>query len=124
MTAAVDLVVRDRSSGRERRPHGRAARIAGHPARRIVTVAAHDDVIDRDGQTLKGRIEVGADADLVVLTPDEEFVVYVGDLAHKNQVCAYAGRRLSGVVRRTWLRGTLVAPDTRPHGRFLERGRR
>ena len=79
---------------------------------------------DRVGLGHKGRIEVGADADLVVLAPDEEFVVDVAALAHKNPVSAYAGRRLSGVVRRTWLRGDLVAPDRPPHGRFLLRGQR
>ncbi|HEX5089286.1 MAG TPA: hypothetical protein VFV89_15865 [Nocardioides sp.] len=45
-------------------------------------------------------------------------------VAHKNPVSAYAGRRLAGVVRRTWLRGSLVAPDRPPHGRFLLRGQR
>ncbi len=79
---------------------------------------------DRVGLTHKGRIETGADADLTVLAPDEEFVVDVHTLSHKNPVSAYAGRRLAGVVRRTWLRGTPVEPDGPTHGRFLERGRR
>ncbi len=79
---------------------------------------------DRVGLAHKGRIAPGADADLTVLAPDEEFVVDVDTLAHKNPVTAYAGRRLAGVVRRTWLRGTPVEPDGPPHGRFLERGRR
>ena len=79
---------------------------------------------DRVGLTHKGRIEVGADADLTVLAPDEEFVVDVNTLSHKNPVSAYAGRRLSGVVRRTWLRGTPVELDGPPRGRFLEKGRR
>ena len=79
---------------------------------------------DRVGLTHKGRIEAGADADLTVLAPDEEFVVDVHTLAHKNPVSAYAGRRLAGVVRRTWLRGEPVEPDGPPRGRFLERGRR
>src|SRR4051794_901094 len=79
---------------------------------------------DRVGLSHKGRIEVGADADLTVLAPDEEFVVDVTTLSHKNPVSAYAGRRLSGVVRRTWLRGALVDPSGPPRGMFLERGRR
>jgi allantoinase len=79
---------------------------------------------DRVGLTHKGRIEVGADADLTVLAPDEEFVVDVHTLAHKNPVSAYAGRRLSGVVRRTWLRGAPVLPGGPTRGTFLERGRR
>jgi allantoinase len=79
---------------------------------------------DRVGLAHKGRIGTGADADLVVFAPDEEFVVDPTTLAHRHPVSAYAGRRLSGVVRRTWLRGTPAAPDRPPHGRLLERGRR
>ena len=79
---------------------------------------------DRVGLTHKGRIEADADADLTVLAPDEEFVVDVHTLAHKNPVSAYAGRRLAGVVRRTWLRGAPVEPGGPSRGMFLERGRR
>jgi allantoinase len=100
-----------------------AARARGHTLSDVVRWMARGPA-DRVGLHHKGRIEVGADADLVVLAPDEEFVVDVEALAHKNPVSAYAGRRLFGVVRRTWLRGTLVAPDTQPHGQFLQRGQR
>ncbi len=34
----------------------------------------------------------------------------------------YAGRELTGVVRRTWLRGQPVDPDGAPLGRLLQRG--
>jgi allantoinase len=79
---------------------------------------------DRVGLAHKGRIEPGADADLVAFAPDEEFDVDVRRLAHKNPVSAYDGRRLRGVVRRTWLRGEPVTTDGPPRGRFLQRGRR
>jgi allantoinase len=79
---------------------------------------------ERVGLAHKGRIAEGADADLAVLAPDEEFVVDVNTLSHKNPVSAYAGRRLSGVVRRTWLRGVPVEQGGPPRGRFLEKGRR
>jgi allantoinase len=100
-----------------------AARARGHDLADVVRWTATGPA-DRVGLAHKGRIEVGADADLVVLAPDEEFEVDVAALAHKNPVSAYAGRRLSGVVRRTWLRGTVVDPDRPPHGRFLQRGLR
>jgi allantoinase len=100
-----------------------AARTRGHQLTDVVRWMATGPA-DRVGLAHKGRIEAGADADLVVFAPDEEFVVETATLAHKNPVSAYAGRRLSGVVRRTWLRGDDVAPDRRPHGRFLQRGRR
>ncbi len=78
---------------------------------------------DRVGLAHKGRIEVGADADFCSFAPDEQFVVDVAHLEHKNQVSAYEGSRLFGVVRRTWLRGVPVEAAA-PHGRFLQRGQR
>jgi allantoinase len=54
----------------------------------------------------KGRIRNGADADLVVFAPDEEFDVDPSRLEHRNPLTPYIGRRLRGRVRRTWLRGT------------------
>jgi allantoinase len=60
------------------------------------------------GLTSKGRIEVGADADLVAFAPTAIFTVDAAALQHKNPVSAFDGRELTGVVRRTWLRGTAV----------------
>ena len=80
---------------------------------------------DRVGLAHKGRIARGADADLVRFAPEEEFTVDVDRLLHRNPVSPYAGRRLAGVVRQTWLRGTPVDPaDGTPRGWLLERGRR
>ncbi|AXH97756.1 allantoinase AllB [Ornithinimicrobium avium] len=77
---------------------------------------------DRVGLTTKGRIEAGADADLVAFAPEQEWDVDVSALLHRNPVCAYDGHRLSGEVRRTWLRGIPVTDDAPPHGRLLQRG--
>ncbi|WP_405691890.1 allantoinase AllB [Streptomyces sp. NBC_01185] len=76
------------------------------------------------GLSRKGAIEVGRDADFAVLAPEETFTVDPAGLFHRNQVTAYAGRTLHGVVRSTWLRGTRIAADgvlTEPTGRLLER---
>ncbi|MEJ7635232.1 allantoinase AllB [Aeromicrobium sp.] len=99
------------------------ARTHGHDLADVVRWMATAPA-DRVGLTHKGRIEVGADADLCVLAPDAELVVDAATLQHKNPVTAYAGRRLTGVVRRTWLRGTPVETPGTPHGRFLQRGHR
>jgi allantoinase len=72
------------------------------------------------GLTGKGAIEVGRDADLCVFAPEEEFTVDAAELFHRNAVSAYHGRTLTGVVRRTWLRGREVTGDA-PHGKLLER---
>jgi allantoinase len=74
---------------------------------------------DLAGLGAKGRIEVGAEADLVEFAPDEEFTVEPARLHHRHPLTPYAGRRLTGVVRRTWLRGDLAG--TEPIGRMLDR---
>ncbi len=71
------------------------------------------------GLSRKGRIAVGADADLVTFAPDAEFTVEPAALAHRNPVSAYAGARLRGVVTGTWLRGRPVGDE--PHGVLLDR---
>jgi allantoinase len=79
---------------------------------------------DLAGLAAKGRIAVGYDADLVAFAPDAGFVVEPGMLAHRHKLTPYAGRRLTGVVRRTWLRGREIfgtdqASVARPTGRLL-----
>jgi allantoinase len=70
------------------------------------------------GLPTKGAIAVGKDADLVAFAPEERWTV--GDLQHRNPVTPYAGRSMTGAVRRTWLRGELA--DGGPIGRLLVRG--
>ena len=74
------------------------------------------------GMQRKGTIAVGNDADLVVFAPDDAYVVDASGLHHKNPVTPYDGRRLSGVVRSTWLRGQRVDVNAEPRGRLLTRG--
>ena len=70
------------------------------------------------GLGAKGEIAAGRDADLVAFAPDEEFVVDPARLLTRHRLTPYAGRRLCGVVRRTWLRGEPVVPG-RPAGSLL-----
>lgn len=72
------------------------------------------------GLSGKGAIEPGRDADFSVFAPAEEFTVDAAKLFHRNAVSAYHGRTLTGVVRRTWLRGREVTGEA-PHGKLLER---
>jgi allantoinase len=72
------------------------------------------------GLARKGRITPCCDGDLVVFAPDETFVVDPARLFTRHRLTPYAGRSLSGVVRRTWLRGAEVAAD-QPGGQLLTR---
>jgi allantoinase len=97
-----------------------AARARGFPLADVVDWMARNPA-DLAGLVHKGRIEVGADADLVAFDPDATWVVDPATLHHRNPVTPYAGRRLQGVVRTTWLRG-IPADGTVARGRLLTRG--
>src|SRR2546425_3025948 len=73
------------------------------------------------GLRRKGKIAPGFDADFCVFAPDESFVVDPARLYHRHPLTPYAGRRLMGVVRETWLRGEPI--DLRsPQGQLLTNG--
>jgi allantoinase len=78
------------------------------------------------GLERKGAIVEGRDADLVLFEPDEGSEIDPAELHHRNPVTPYAGRRLDGRVRATYVRGVEVYADGRfrdePAGRLLSRG--
>jgi len=96
-----------------------AARARGHRLADLARWMAEGPA-ELAGLPGKGRIAVGADADLCVFAPDASFVVDPARLHHRHPVTPYAGRTLTGVVRSTWLRGREVSGD-HPHGRLLAR---
>ncbi|MEU0969060.1 amidohydrolase family protein [Streptomyces sp. NPDC005917] len=71
----------------------------------------------------KGRLGVGADADLILVDPAAEHVLRNEDVLSKAGWTPFDGRRVRGGVVRTYLRGTLVAEERKPlgerAGRFL-----
>ncbi len=75
---------------------------------------------DLAGLAKKGRIAVGADADMVVLADHETFTVTRESIRHKHPITPYLGAELRGVVRTRWLRGTELEDDM-VAGRLLSR---
>ena len=74
------------------------------------------------GLATKGAVREGAAGDLVAFAPDEVLVVDAARLHHRNPLTPYDGRRLTGVVRATWLAGSPVTADGPNRGRLLSRG--
>lgn len=77
----------------------------------------------RFGLAGKGRLEPGADADLVLVDLDREWVHIPEDLHTRWKYSPYLGRTFRGRVERTLLRGQTVYAEGRfpnpPQGRFL-----
>ncbi|HKY06666.1 MAG TPA: allantoinase AllB [Candidatus Binatia bacterium] len=71
----------------------------------------------------KGCIAPGKDADLICFAPEETFTFDIGDVLYRHKITPYAGRRMCGVVKQTFLRGRLVYNQgswaSRPHGKIL-----
>ncbi|MCH9695976.1 MAG: dihydroorotase family protein [Gammaproteobacteria bacterium] len=63
---------------------------------------------ERYGLLNKGDIKVGYDADLVLLDPDESFVVRAAESESSQGYTPFEGMELTGRVKSTFLRGQLV----------------
>ncbi|RBY87703.1 allantoinase AllB [Blastococcus sp. TF02A-30] len=97
------------------------AAVAAEAARRGIDVATVSGWMSRATADLvgfghKGRIAVGADADLVVYDTAGETAVDAARLAHRNPISAYDGSTFPGRVTRALVRGRAVDPDRPDHG--------
>jgi allantoinase len=94
------------------------ARRRGHSLADVVRWMAERPAV-LAGLPGKGAIALGRDADLVAFDDTARFIVDPARLEHRHPVTPYAGQTLTGVVRRTWLRGR--AASAAPAGRLLTR---
>ena len=72
----------------------------------------------------KGRLEVGADADLALVDLQAKFTVRAEDLWYRHRQSPYVGRALTGRVVRTILRGNTIFDGgqvvSRPTGQLVK----
>jgi len=72
----------------------------------------------------KGALVPGADADVIVVDMDREWVMSVDSLKSSSDYCLWDGHRVKGKVVKTYVRGRLVAEDGElvagsPAGRYV-----
>ena len=84
-------------------------------------------VANRFGLSGKGRLEVGADADLALIDLNAISNLQRDDLLYRHKISPYVGCAFHGKVVRTIVRGTTVFRDgkiiSEPIGKFIKPGR-
>jgi dihydropyrimidinase len=78
------------------------------------------------GLTRKGTLEPGTDADIVLFDPEETHTITSEDNLSKAEFSIYEGRDVTGRVKKTLVRGEVVAEDgdvvgNPGHGQFIHR---
>ena len=81
------------------------ARHRGIPLEQVVSWMAEKPAAPGAAAPPRASWRSGTTPTSSVFAPDEAFVVDVSKLKHKNPITPYDGKALSGVVRKTFLRG-------------------
>lgn len=89
-----------------------------------VAALTSGNVAERFGFPQKGRLEVGADADLALVDHGASFTLREEDLLYRHKTSPFVGRMFRGSVVRTLVRGKTVFREGKvvwePVGRFIK----
>lgn len=103
------------------------AKEKGHSLEEVVTWMSEKTAKFAGLYGTKGKIAPGFDADIVMLDPEESFVVEKKNVHHRHKETPHEGRTFKGVVKRTYVRGTKVFDEgtfTKDgHGKKILEGR-
>ncbi len=61
----------------------------------------------------KGKIELGLDADFVIWSPEEKYVVEEKDILHRHTQSPYVGKEMYGKIKTTIVNGTIVFTENK-----------
>ena len=67
----------------------------------------------------KGAIKVGTDADMFLFDPAEAWTVEPEQTFYKQKWTPFEGQNVTGRVKSTWVRGTMVYEDASPLGKIM-----
>lgn len=70
----------------------------------------------------KGALRPGMDADICVFDDEGTFVVGREQMLFRNKVSPYQGKTMRGMVRQTWVRGSLVFERGGENAGFVGKG--
>ena len=78
------------------------------------------------GMSDKGTLDPGTDADVILFDPEETYTITAEDNASNADFSIYEGREVTGRVKKTFVRGELIADDgeivSEPgHGEYINR---
>ena len=65
----------------------------------------------------KGKIACGYDADIVIFDPEGTYQIDPKMIKYRHKITPYEGRKVSGIVKQTYVRGQLVYKDNQLTGR-------